>query len=97
MASFYTVHATTVEYDEEMNDSYDLYTTFEKACDAMEDIIRDYVDNDMKGEYDEEIVFERPDRASLEEHLKVFRSVRYFRLPGEPDVLFIIRRMTVKD
>ena len=100
MATFYTIHATSQEWEEEMTDTYDLYTTFEKACDAMDKLVQEYVDNynnEVRRAYDEEIVFEKPDRAALAEHLKTWRSVRYYRLetPSEPDVLFIIRRLTV--
>lgn len=84
MATFYTIHA----YDQESGRGDDLieyqylYTTFDKACDAIECEIHDKN-------------FERPDRTEMSQYLKTRNYVHYYE--DEHGVLFVIGKITVKD
>lgn len=69
MATFYSIHA--FDEDDMDNDSgyFDLYSTFDKACDAMDKKILE-----MLKEYDKvvisDFVFDPPDREELKRRWK---------------------------
>ena len=93
MAQFYSIHC----YDqntgtgEDLIDSYNLYTTFEKAAEALEGYIRLYIEryNDNRRPDEKEEVFEKP-KVTMKENDKYchyYECYSYY--------LFTICRMTV--
>jgi hypothetical protein len=83
MATFYTIHA----YDQESGRGDDLieyqylYTTFDKACDAIEEEIHD--EN-----------FRRPDRTKMWEYLETHNYIHYYE--DQHGVLFVVAKIGVK-
>lgn len=79
MATFYSIHA--FDEDDMDNDSgyFDLYSTFDKACDAMDKKILE-----MLKEYDRvvisDFVFDPPDREELKKEIEKNNWVRYYRI-----------------
>lgn len=97
MATFYKIEA----YDQDGRDSedvlnsYNLYTTFEKACDAIDIEIQTLVNtyNLYVTEY-EPIVYTPPNRESINKNWN--RYLHYYEL-AFPDAcyLFVINKLTV--
>ena len=98
MATFYTIHCYDQNYalgddvlDEE--DSYNLYSTFEKAVNAIEIHIRKHIDryNENREPTEEEEVFTKPN-ATMKEGKKYCHYYETY-----DNFLFVICRMTVID
>jgi hypothetical protein len=83
MATFYTIHA----YDLESIRGVDLieyqylYTTFDRACDAIEYEI-----------HDED--FQRPDRTKMSQQVESHNYVHYYE--DKHGILFVVAKITVK-
>lgn len=93
MADFYTIHC----YDqntgsgEDLIDSYKLYTTFEKAAEALEGYIRLYIEryNENRSEHDKEEIFEKP-KVTMRDNAEYCHYYECYS-----NYLFTICRMTV--
>ncbi len=96
MATFYKIeayHQGDRDSDDVLN-SYNLYTTLDKACDALDVEIRTLVDthNRYVTEYDE-IVYTPPTR----EHMKTdLHCIQYYDLAlSDACYTFVIKKLTV--
>lgn len=94
MATYYTIHCYDQNTGDERDqmDSYNLYTTFEKAADALDDEIKKHIEKYNVG-YDDSFRFEPQDRKKGEEHLKTRNYYHYYELDFR--LLFVISKMTV--
>lgn len=96
MATFYKIEAYNQgdRDSEDVLNSYDLYTTFEKACDAMDVEIRTFVNtyNQYETQYDP-IVYTPPTRETMKTD---WRCIEYYEL-AFPDAcyVFLIKKLTV--
>ncbi len=93
MTFFYKIeayHQGDRDSDDVLN-SYDLYTTFEKACDAIDTEIRTLV-NSYNQHYDP-IVYTPPTRETMKTD---WRCIEYYEL-AFPDAcyVFLIKKLTV--
>lgn len=94
MATFYTIQ---ISKPEETIPSRALYTTFERACDAMEKVIHEHI-----AYYEIFEAFRRPNREELFKRLQnnvedyEVYEVDYYEFP-ERKIAFTIAMMTVKD
>ena len=79
----------------ELLESHALYTTFEKACDAIEKEIHAYIDN-YNCRRDDPIVFEPPKREDMFDHIRNRHYVHYYEL-HELGYLFVIVKMIVQE
>ena len=94
MATFYAIHCydqNTCDGDDQMN-NYRLYTTFEKAADALDVEIKEHIEIYNAGD-DGPLKFEPQDRKRGEEHLKTRNYYHYYEL--DFGLLFVISKMTV--
>ncbi len=94
MATFYSIHAYDQEStrhrgDDRINDGK-LYTTFEKACDAIEKAIEDYIEHWNNHESDTPEEFEPPNREEME---TTRRYVHYYECNS--GWLWVIRKWKV--
>lgn len=91
MATFYSVHIfEDSDYDNDIG-YFKLYTTFEKACDAMDKKILDYIAR-MDRVVISDLVFDAPDREPLRKEMETRDWVRYYYLN---DRKFTICKATV--
>ncbi len=90
MTTFYSIHAYNPESrnpgEDKIHDGI-LYTTFEKACDAMNKMILDYI-----AQMDWIVVFDEPDREPLRKEIEMQEWTRYYYLG---DNRFTICKATV--
>lgn len=101
MASFYMIQAYNLEAGGrdpgELLESHALYTTFETACDAIEKEVHVYIDNyndSCRRDYEDPIVFERPDREALFVNIIKWLRTDYYRVLGYS---FVIVKMIVQE
>lgn len=89
MAHFYTIHRFEENSMFEFDDSgyFTLYSTFDKACDAMNKMILDYI-----AQMDWIVVFDEPDREPLRKEIETQEWTRYYYLG---DNRFTICKATV--
>lgn len=91
MTTFYSIHMF-VDYELQNDTGYfELYSTFEKACDAMDKMILEYI-KDMDRVVMTDLVFDEPDREPLRKELENCGWVRYYYLG---DKKFTICKATV--
>ena len=93
MTTFYSIHAFREE-DADFEDEdgfFALYSTFEKACDAMDKKILDYIAR-MDRVVISDLVFDPPDREPLRKEMETKDWVRYSYLN---DRKFTICKATV--
>jgi hypothetical protein len=87
MTHFYSIHIFE-DYELQNDDGYfELYSTFDKACDAMNKMILEYI-----ARIDRVVVFDEPDRESLRKEIDTNYWVRYYYLQ---DKKFTICKSTV--
>lgn len=65
MATYYTIHCFKAYTEEEVLGSYDLYPTFEMACDAIEEHIRRHIESWNDRHPDEQDEGDMPDRKEM--------------------------------
>jgi hypothetical protein len=97
MATFYSIHVYDQEStrhigEDRINDGK-LYTTFEKACDAIEKAIGDYIEYWNNHESDTPEEFTPPNREKMEKAFVGFKYVHYYECNS--GWLWVIRKMTV--
>lgn len=79
MATFYSIHIfEDSDYDND-NGYFELYSTFEKACDAMDKLILEYIAR-MDRVVMSDFVFDEPDRGPLRKEIETRYWVRYYCL-----------------
>ena len=94
MATFYTIHCYDQNYslgDDVLEESYNLYSTFEKAVNAIEIHIHKHIENynSHKEPDEKEEVFEKTN-VTIKDHKNY---CHYYETCD--NFLFVIRRMTV--
>lgn len=99
MATFYAIHAYDQESkyhsDEDKIDNQKLYTTFEKACDAIEKKIGDYIEYWNNHESDTPEEFEPPNREDKAKYIAKRPYVHYHECNS--GWLWVISKMTVEE
>jgi hypothetical protein len=79
MAHFYSIHIfEDSDYDNDIG-YFKLYTTFEKACDAMDKMILEYIAR-LDPVVMSDFVFDEPDREPLRKEIETRDWVRYYYL-----------------
>lgn len=95
MATYYSIHA----YDQESKynsgedrvDDGKLYTTFEQACDAIEEKIQSHIEYFKSYEGEEEEVFQPPNREEMKQ--KMDKYVHYYK--SQVDWMWVISKWEV--
>jgi hypothetical protein len=93
MTHFYSIHVfrdEDVDFEGEYG-YFTLYSTFDKACDAMDKMILDYIARLDKAVISD-LVFDKPDREPLRKEMETKDWVRYCYLN---DRKFTICKSTV--
>lgn len=104
MTEFYRISGTIYQqYDSDrpIFRSHYLYSTFDKACDALEKEIKEFVDshNEQETEAHRQIVFEKPNRQEKLDDLMIDRWGRFYVVYYETlrDHVFEIERFVLKE
>ena len=99
--TYYTFHVVHPEWEQVLDISRDLYTSFGDACTALDQLIQEYVDhynNELRPEGGQKVFFHPPHHADIYGYFlyQGRKEVLYQWLNTDKRRLFFLRKMTVK-